>query len=272
MVYGRRLVTRAGLGRDLVALGLQRGDAVMIDVAADAVGHVVGGVDQIVEALLGVVGAEGTIAMHVGWDDAPSYGPFSLAAMPSDWADAYRECWPPFRAEHSRADRRRGILAEYLRTWPGARRSQNPLASVAAIGAHAADLTFGHSLSHGYGERSPWAKLCAMGGKVLCAGTPLSQVSILHHAEANANVPNKRMVEYVVPILRDGARVMARVEEHDAHAGIVDWAGGDYFDALMHGALEQGFSRSSRLGDVVAYTLEARPLVRFATDWLESHL
>lgn len=266
------MATRAMLARSLKKLGLAAGDAVMIDVAPDAVGHIVGGPDEIVEALLGVVGTGGTIAMHIGWDDAPSYGPYSLGAMPSDWAEAYREQWPPFSADRSRADRRRGVLAEYIRTWPGARRSQNPLASVAAIGGHAHDVTFGHALSFGYGERSPWAKLCAMGGKVLCAGVPLSELSILHHAESKAKVSNKRVAEYVVPILRDGHRAMARVEEHDTHNGVVDWAGGDYFDPLMHAALEHGLARTGRLGDTAAHVLEAPALVRFAVEWLETHL
>ncbi len=83
----------------------------------------------------------------------------------------------------------RGILAEFIRTTPGARRSGNPGASVAAIGAQAEWLTADHPLDYGYGPGSPLAKLVEAGGKVLMAGAPPDTMTLLHHAEHLARIP-----------------------------------------------------------------------------------
>ncbi len=101
----------------------------------------------------------------------------------------------------SRAVRDNGILAEFIRTTPGARRSGNPGASVAAIGARADWLTADHPLDYGYGPGSPLAKLMEAGGKVLMAGAPPDTMTLLHHAEHLARIPGKRVRRYEVPLV-----------------------------------------------------------------------
>ena len=77
-----------------------------------------------------------------------------------DW----REDVIPFDPLTSRATRHYGILPEFLRTTPGAVRSGNPGASIAALGAKAGWMTKDHPHDYGYGEtpRSPnWLKRAA---------------------------------------------------------------------------------------------------------------
>lgn len=124
-------VTRSMLARDLRQLGVAVGDTVMVHASVKAIGWVVGGPDVVIQALLDSLGVEGTLMMLVSWEDSP----YELAEWPKGVQRAYLEECPPFDAAKSRAYRKWGILTEYLRTWPGAFRSNHPDASFAAVGA-----------------------------------------------------------------------------------------------------------------------------------------
>lgn len=199
----RPLVTRSRLVEDLRRLGLEPGQILMLHASVKAIGWVVGGPDVVLQAILDALGPEGTLMMYVGWEEAP----YLTIALEEGRGEAYlREC-PTFDPERSRANRKWSILTEYLRTWPGACRSNHPEASVATVGAKAKWITENHPLNYPYGPGSPYAKLCQARGKVLLLGAPLNTLTILHHAEMLAHIPNKRIVRYKMPVLREGERV-----------------------------------------------------------------
>jgi len=201
-------ITKNRLITDLKKLGVAFGDTLMLHASVKALGWVVGGPDVVLQALLDVLGEEGTLIMYVGWEDSPWEAPDDFAGWPKDWQKAYLEEFPPFNPATSRANRKWGILTEYLRTWPKAYRSANPEASCAAVGAKARWLTENHPLQYGYGLGSPLAKLCEVKGKVLLLGAPFSSITLLHYAEHLARIPNKRIVRYKVPILREDKKSM----------------------------------------------------------------
>jgi aminoglycoside 3-N-acetyltransferase len=237
----------------------------MLHASVRALGWVAGGPDVVIRALLDVLTPAGTLMMYVGWEDAPTY---EFDEMPGDWQHAYLEEWPPFDPVRSRANRQWGILTEYLRTWPGACRSGNPDVSFAAVGSRARWITEDHPLQYGYGPGSPLAKLCEAGGQVLLLGDLLGSITLLHHAEHVARVPNKRIVRYKVPVLRRGQRVWLEVEEFDTDRGIVDW-GQDYFELIGREFLASGQGRTGMVGTALSYLVDAAPLVEFAVEWME---
>ena len=259
------LVTKSRLIDDLKALGIQAGQVVMLHASVRAVGWVVGGPDVIIHALREVLGPDGTLMMYVGWQD----GTYEMASWPEAKRRAYLEECPAFDPAISRAVLGWSILTEYLRTTPGAHRSGNPEASMAAIGAKAAWLTAGHPLDYGYGRGSPLEKLCEAGGKVLLLGSPLDAVTLLHYAECLADVPSKRTVRYRQPILADGQKQWVDVEEFDSNDGIRDWEEGDYFEAIVREYLAAGHGRSGLVGTARSFLLDARGLVRFGVEWME---
>lgn len=163
------VITPSRLVAHFRALGLDPGMTVMLHASVREVGWVVGGPDTVLRSLLEVLGPAGTLMMYVGWED----GPYHLDAWdPQRWKAYLREC-PPFDPARSRAARRHSILTEYLRTWPGARRSDHPEASVAAVGHLADPLTQGHPRNYAFGPGSPLSRLVDSGGKVLLLGSPL---------------------------------------------------------------------------------------------------
>jgi aminoglycoside 3-N-acetyltransferase len=238
----------------------------MLHASVKAVGWVVGGPDMVLESILEVLGPTGTLLMYIGWED----GTYEMDSWPAERRQAYLEERPPFDPARSRAYREWSILTEYVRTWPGAARSGNPEASFAAVGADAAWITADHPLQYGFGPGSPLEKLCTRGGKVVLLGTPLDSVTLLHYAEAIANVPGKRIVRYRQPMIVDGRRTWVEVEEFDSNDGIRDWSGGgDTFAAIVTEFLAAGHGRTGHIGAARSYLFDARELVAFGVTWLE---
>jgi aminoglycoside 3-N-acetyltransferase len=210
--------------------------------------------------------------MYVGWGDST----YELASWPRERQRAYLEERPAFDPLTARAAREWGVLPEHLRTTPGARRSSHPEASIAAIGEKAEFLTRDHPLQYGFGPGSPLARLVELGGDVLLLGSPRGAVTVLHYAEHLANVPNKRIVRYSVPLLVAGERRWCDVEELDSVGGIVPWRcegyGNDYFAAIVDAYLATGRGRAGMVGAAHSYLFDARDLTDFAARWMEENL
>ena len=84
------LVARSWLARDLENLGLGPGGAAMVHCRMSALGHVVGGAETVVRALLDALGPDGTLMAYTGWQDEPPEDLGLLQAAP-DRADAEDE-------------------------------------------------------------------------------------------------------------------------------------------------------------------------------------
>lgn len=248
--------TRESLTTDLRRLGIRDGDTLMVHASVRSIGAIDGGVETLVGALLDALGKAGTLVAYVDWEIGD--------------ADPHRGDPPVFDKRTSRAARDYGILPEVVRTWPGALRSDNPDAGVAAVGARAAWLCAGHPLSYGYGEGSPFAKLVAIGARVLVLGAPLDTMTLLHHAEHLARIDGKRFIRYTRAI-REGDSVRTYdVEEFDTADPIVDGMPADAFERTAVAALESGAGRSGTVGCAKAFLFDAPSLVREGIRWLEA--
>ncbi|MEM3696730.1 MAG: aminoglycoside 3-N-acetyltransferase [Candidatus Bathyarchaeia archaeon] len=261
-------ITKSRLITDLNKLGVSSGDTIMLHASVKAIGWIVGGPNVVIQALLEVLGREGTLMMLASWEDSPWGAPYKFAEWPEEWQKAYLEEFPPFDPATSRAHVKWSILTEYLRTWPGAYRSSNPEASCVAVGAKAKWLTENHPLQYGYGPGSPFAKLCEAKGKVLLLGAPFGSITLMHYAEHLANVPNKLVIRYKVPILQDGRKVWVQVEEFDTCGNVLPNAV-EYFEAIPREFLASGKGRSGKVGEAQSYLFDAAEFVRFAVEWLE---
>lgn len=258
--------TRSDLAADCAALGIGAGDIVMVHAAMSGVGPLLNGPDALIGALLDTVGPQGTILAYADWDGSYDDLLDAEGRVPERW----RPHIPPFDPARSRAIRHNGILPEFLRTTPGARRSGNPGASIVALGAQAAEITAGHPLDYGYGERTPFSKLVAMGGKVLNVGAPLDTMTLLHHAEHLARLPGKRIRRVEVPFATTAGTVWRMIEEFDTGDPVVTAFADDYFGAIVSDFLATGQGRRGRVGDANAILVDAAPIVAFAVSWMEA--
>src|SRR5690554_775612 len=98
-------VSKADLVRDLAALGLVRGDTVLVHAAVSKVGKILGGPDVLIAALRDAVGPEGTIMAYADWDACYEELLNADGTVPEVWRDAIA----PFDPLTSRAVRDNGI-------------------------------------------------------------------------------------------------------------------------------------------------------------------
>ncbi len=139
------------------------------------------------------------------------------------------------------------------------------------MGAKAKWITGNHPLNYPYGPGSPYAKLCEAKGKVLLLGAPLDTLTILHHAETIARIPNKRIVRYKMPILRDGERIWVEIEDIDTAESIADRHCQEvYFVGIAREYIAAGKARSGKAGNAQTHLFDAADLVEFAVHWLET--
>lgn len=258
-------VTRAHLAADLRRLGLQPGDSVLAHGALSRVGRLLNGPDAVVGALLDVLTPGGTVLAYTDWDARYAELLDGAGRVPQPWRDQI----PPFDARTSRAARDNGALPEFLRTWPGARRSGSPGASMAALGARADWFTADHPVDYGYGPGSPLAKLVEASGKVAMIGAPWDTMTLLHHAEHLADLPGKRVIRYEVPFAVPGGVVWRMVEEFDTSRPVLDGLADDYFAAVVEDFVSAGGGRLGRVGSARTLVVDAAAMCAFAVQWLE---
>ncbi|WP_329037663.1 aminoglycoside 3-N-acetyltransferase [Streptomyces sp. NBC_00178] len=267
-------VTRDRLVRDLKTLGLAEGDTVMFHTRMSAIGYVTGGTQTLIGALGQAVGERGTLVVTCGWNDAP---PYDFTDWPQAWQDAVRTGHPAYDPRTSEAEHDNGRLPEALRRWPGAVRSRHPDVSLAALGWSADELMADHPWDDPHGPGSPLARLVAAGGRVLMLGAPLETLTLLHHAEALADLPGKRYVEYEQPITIDGERVWRRFRDIDSSGGAFDYssvtpAGRDPFETIVGDMLAAGTGLSGRVGAAESHLFEAADVVEYGLAWIEEKL
>lgn len=160
----RLAVTLDRLVADFQALGLHPGSRLALHSSLKSIGFVFGGPQTVIRTLMEVVGEEGTILMPVFSRPAAR---FSMQETPS----------------------RTGLVTETFRRMPGVTRSPHPTHSVAVWGADAEEIARGHEQASGLGVDSPFHRLARRGGLVLLVGCDSRSSSIIHVAEAIAQVP-----------------------------------------------------------------------------------
>ncbi len=177
---------------------------------------------------------------------------------------------PYFDPKRSPARPAYGVFAELVRTWPGSYRSENPGASMVAIGAHAQWLCENHPIAYGYGFDGPLGKLVSCGGKVLLLGSDLDQVTLLHLAEHAADIPDKRRVQREISALQpDGSVGSLMIEEFDTSNPVVSSMPQRVFASIVEKFISSGAASSGRVANVQAHLLPADKLVSFAVSFIE---
>lgn len=240
-------MTRDALVAQLVALGLQPSDAVMIHASLRALGPVAGRAAGVIEALREAVGARGNLLVVLGAVDDQ---PFDALTSPVNTEDM-------------------SVLAEVFRTFPGVQVNDHAADRFAGLGPDAAFFLEPTPLHDYHGPGSVLERLVQRGGKVLRLGAAPDTITLTHCAEYLADVPDKRAVRRRYVRADIGEQWIASLDDSD---GIAEWSGGDYFPQIFLDYRASGAVRIGPVGACSAELLDARDFVDFAVRWMNEHL
>ena len=201
----RAILTKEELIKHFKACGVSEGQAIFVHTSLKSLGFVVGGAETLIRALLEIVGEEGTLMMpSQTWKNLdPSTGVHW--EEPEEWWPIIRKNWPAYDKEVTPAIGM-GVVAEMFRKWPGAKRTNHPARSIAAVGKHAEYITEEHDLSNIFGENSPLDKLYKLNGYVLLIGVGYEKNTSLHLAETRASFSSKKFTNESSAIMVNGKR------------------------------------------------------------------
>lgn len=180
---------RTEVTRQLLALGVQAGDVLVVHTAFSELGPVEDGPQGLIHALQGALGPEGTLVMPSMSDD-DEY-PFDPRATPCIGM---------------------GIVAETFWRMPGVLRSDSPHA-FAAIGPKAAQITAAHPFGVPHGLDSPVGRVYELDGQVLLLGVGHDADTTVHLAENMAGMRYLRPKHLTV--LKDGLPTRYEYKELD---------------------------------------------------------
>ena len=162
---------RPDLVRDLVAIGVRRGDLLMVHSSLRSIGFVDAGPETVVEALLRAVGPEGTLVV-------PTFTyPFTQD--------------PTFVFDPVHTPSGMGAISEAARRRPEARRSIHLAHSVAAIGSLAETIATSGGAS-AWDADSPMRQVFDRNGRYLLLGVPYQNLTAMHLCEVWLGLPYRK--------------------------------------------------------------------------------
>lgn len=252
---------------DFRKLGIVPGMTLLVHCSLSRIGWICGGAVSVIQALLDLLGPEGTLIMpsHTADNSDPKHriNPF----IPSEWFDTIRQSRPAYQPEITPTFNM-GKVSETFRHWPGVLRSQHPLYSVIALGAKAKLITDDHY--DACGERSPLARMydCAENGYVLLLGVQHGNNTSLHLAEYRAQMNANITKEFVcgAAVIDPDTKMRQWIEWMD-----YDYRADDFVEAGRAFETIEGNATIGKVGLAECRLMQQRALVDFAVPWMSKN-
>ncbi len=227
-------------------LGLKKGDTVGVHSSLSSFGHVEGGADTVIDALLETIGEQGNAVMstHSANLSEDKRTPEEIA-MGVSWLLKIL----PFDPENTPVTT--GIIPETFRKRKGIVRGLHPSHSIAALGPKAKELSEG------------WHKVLDSDGYILLIGVGLDRCTAMHLAEKRVQFPDRIRKKITPP--------KWFVEKYPE--GEWEWDIGPYpdFAKLTEPCLERGIMKTVKVGEATLKLVKLRELIDLYAEYLEKN-
>jgi len=240
-------VTRQDIVDGLRKVGLVTGDVAVVHSSLSAFGRVDGGADTVVDAVLDVLGPEGTAVFP-----AFTWGRYHAIEHPVVFDVAREEVKTEV-----------GSIPETFRRRPGVLRSPHLCHSFSALGPHASDVMVG---GHAWGPDSAFARFEQLDAWNLFLGVGTRSCTALHHVEELMHVPYRefRGYEGSVFLMPDGTRRACDSIEFLRKPGYRN-----DFAKMEDIFAEHDVVRTTTVGNARILNIRIRDIVRIAGAYLE---
>jgi aminoglycoside 3-N-acetyltransferase len=234
----KTVITRRRIVADLEHLGLKSGENVLVHSSLSSLGFVEGGANSVIDALLEVLGPQGTLLM-------PSF------QQGSEHELLRRGCLFDVRTSPSEL----GIISETFRRRPGVIRSLSPTHCTAGIGPRACDLLADHQTCRvSVGHGSPYEKLVQIGGRILLLGVTHIVNTTLHLVE-NINGAPTLCTESLKGVVIDSEGQSWTVPTYPHRPGLPR-----RYDRVEDELIEASIQRNGDVGRALSRLIEAKPM------------
>jgi aminoglycoside 3-N-acetyltransferase len=237
-------VRKEDIKAGLIKLGLRNGDTVGVHSSLSSFGHVEGGADAVIHALLETVGRQGNVVMstHSANLSEDKRTP-EMIAMGISWLMKIL----PYDPEKTPATT--GMIPETFRKRKGVIRGLHPSHSIAASGPKAKVLSEG------------WHRLLESDGYILLIGVGLDRCTAMHLAENRVHLPDHILKKITPP--------KWFVEKYPE--GVWEWDMGPYpdFTRLTQPCLERGIMKTVKVGNASLKLVRLRKLIDLYAEYLE---
>ncbi len=236
----------------LKQLGLETGSLIGVHSSLSSFGHVEGGADTVIDALLAVIGREGTIVMptHSANLDKVKLSP-EERAVGVLWL--YRIL--PYKPKETPCTT--GTIPETFRQRKDVTRSLHPVFSVAATGPRAEEI-----INEGRETvLNAWKKLLELDGYILLIGVDLGVCTAMHLVEERVELP-QHILEKITP-------PKWFVEKYPQDQWEWDFAPYPEFSKMEAPCLDHGIMKTRKVGDATLKLVKLKDLIDLYEEYLK---
>ena len=237
------MLSQADIEQALRAVGVQAGDLVMLHADALVLAQLppmalTARYQCLFDAFANVLGSQGTLVMPTFTYSLTKQERFDPMSTPSAV----------------------GALSDHFRQLPDVLRSADPLFSIAARGARAAELVAADG-EQSFGDGSPFALLAAHNAWLLCLGCSLDRITFTHYVEQQIGVDYRYLKTFSGERIVDGE---PRPVQRHYYVRDLDRATGIHL-ARLQGALQStGQLHTAAVGRVALYAVRCADFAAIA--------
>jgi aminoglycoside 3-N-acetyltransferase len=228
-------------------IGLTKGDTLLIHSSFKSFGGINGGPQTVVDALISVLGDEGTLIVpRFNFDFSSDGTMWDVRSTPSHM----------------------GIISEFVRKDPRSRKVFHPIYPFSIIGKHADELVK-HRYKGGYGKDSIFNQLLILDAKIIQIDKVYKSTTLIHHVEEMLKVDYKYYKNFTGDVIDENGKKY----KDTFNLYVRDWEKGYVTDVIPIGKIleNKGVMKIDKIGDATIWHMKAKDVYQCTANAIKNN-